>query len=280
MKKILFIAIVMLNTFSFQAKADLTQEEKETILNNFLSKTSEDINAFFLNLYQNKSIESSLIKATSDCLQIMISKGDQIRIWNPEDNICKAISRLIVNNFEQLCSSLTWLTNLNLPSCNISSLPRNFNNLSKLKELYLNENHITTIPKEIGELTSLKALNFSGNNLETIHENIGQLSNLTYLDLSNNPNLRYLPESLKRLADSITHLNLKNTNIQYFSEGRFLGKHELQKIFGDRVVFSCEEDGENTIVEPNNFSWEEEDENLNETTATEFDDEFDDSLFR
>ena len=276
MKKLLLITLLIFNALSFQAKAVLTQQEKEQITDRFLENASEK---------------------TRDFLKIEIL-SDDIFIYNPYDenyellfkdmhpatvsNITKSFV-FIKNNFTELCASLTWIKDLSLIGWNNLQLPINFGNLTNLKELCLNKNKIQTLPNSFSKLTALKELELcnnnikifpkeieklinlkslylsknniqilpnnirklynleklclSYNNLTSLPEGIGQLSSLKTLNLSSNQNLRVLPGSLRNLARSLVLLDLSGTNIPEFGEGETLGKHELRAIFGDRFDF-------------------------------------------
>ncbi|MDP1723222.1 MAG: hypothetical protein Q8L85_00780 [Alphaproteobacteria bacterium] len=263
MKKLFLITLILFNVLSFQAKAVLTQEEKEELTDRFLENAPE---------HSKKILRKKI-------LSNRINFAD----------LDKYSSVFIINNLEEFCNSFQWIEKLILVVLNIPSLPESITKLKELKtlelkhthtqklpnnigqlnnliELMLVDNNLTSLPESIGQLSSLKELTIYDNkNLCAIPESIGQISSLTHLDLSQNPNLRslpesigqlsslkvlslsynpnlrFLPESLRNLARSLVLLDLRHANIQEFGEGETLGKHELRTIFGNRVVFTDEE---------------------------------------
>lgn len=68
----------------------------------------------------------------------------------------------------------------------ISVIPSEFGNLTKLRQLICYWNKLTELPAEIGNLEKLSGVNFQNNKLASLPTEIGNLTNLWYLDCSNN----------------------------------------------------------------------------------------------
>ena len=125
-----------------------------------------------------------------------------------------------------------------MDTCFRFNLPKEFKQLNALEHLNLNSNKIKKLPDSIRKLRNLKFLRLNKNKIEKLPKYIALLHDLNTLDISNNINFRNLPSSLRNLQNTLTLLDLRNTNIQEFCEGDTLGKTELREIFGDHVAFS------------------------------------------
>ena len=90
---------------------------------------------------------------------------------------------------------------LNLFNLQLTEVPREIGNLTKLQALYLhNNNRLTKIPREIGNLTKLKNLSLSNNQLTDIPKEIGDLANLQFLILDRNQ-LIEIPKAIGNLTN-------------------------------------------------------------------------------
>jgi Leucine-rich repeat (LRR) protein len=98
------------------------------------------------------------------------------------------------------------LTEVDLRSNQLTTLPPEVLQLTNLTRLDLSDNQISALPPEIVQLTNLAQLNFSSNQIMTLPLEITQLTNLTQLDVSNNELTTLPPE----IADLI---NLEKLNI-------------------------------------------------------------------
>jgi internalin A len=93
---------------------------------------------------------------------------------------------------------------LDLGGYDLTEVPPEIGELTKLKELCLSPNELTQLPPEIGKLKDLIELNLYGNKLTRLPPEIGELTNLKTLNVSSN-RLTRLPyeiewlESLKEL---------------------------------------------------------------------------------
>ncbi len=103
---------------------------------------------------------------------------------------------------------LTKLTSLSLISNRLQVLPDTIGQLTNLTGLYLNCNKIRVLPETIGQLTNLTSLGLWSNQLQTLPETIGQLTNLIELYISDNQ-LQALPEAIVKLAN-LTELYLSD----------------------------------------------------------------------
>ncbi|SEL86852.1 Leucine rich repeat-containing protein [Aquimarina amphilecti] len=99
---------------------------------------------------------------------------------------------------------LTKLEELFFIANKIQSIPPEIGLLTNLRKLYLNSSHqLNVIPEEIGQLTNLTSLSLNSNKLTSIPVEIGQLTNLTFLSLVSNQ-LTSLPIEIGQLTNLIT----------------------------------------------------------------------------
>jgi Leucine-rich repeat (LRR) protein len=121
---------------------------------------------------------------------------------------------LTYNNITQLpieIVQLTRITTLSLAYNKLTQLPGEIGQLTQLTTLYLQNNNLTQVPVEIGQLVQLTTLYLCNNKLTHLPVEIGQLAQLTILYLSNN-NLTQVPVEIGQLAQLIT-LNLCNNKL-------------------------------------------------------------------
>lgn len=96
---------------------------------------------------------------------------------------------------------------LDLSSQNLTKVPNEVFNNSRLESLDLSHNQLTgALPAEVRHLSSLKILKLNDNLFTGVPAEVGQLQNLEILDLSNNQ-LTGLPHELGNL------LKLKQLNV-------------------------------------------------------------------
>ncbi|WP_310484387.1 leucine-rich repeat domain-containing protein [Chamaesiphon sp. VAR_48_metabat_403] len=105
-------------------------------------------------------------------------------------------------------ASLNSTSILDLRFHNITNLPDNIGDFSKLVELSLLSNQLITIPDSIGNLTNLNSLSLSANQLTTLPASIGNLANLRWLYLGSNQ-LTTIPNTLGNLSN-LTSLSLRD----------------------------------------------------------------------
>ncbi|MCH9625564.1 MAG: E3 ubiquitin-protein ligase ipaH9.8 [Chlamydiales bacterium] len=101
------------------------------------------------------------------------------------------------------------LKKISLIGNQLTTVPKNFCDLTRLTKLNLFANKLKAVPENIGNLYQLKHLNLGGNELEALPENIGNLRQLERFNLSINK-LKRLPESignLTKLTDLGLHAN-------------------------------------------------------------------------
>ncbi|MCI5116254.1 MAG: hypothetical protein D3912_15860 [Candidatus Electrothrix sp. AX1] len=82
---------------------------------------------------------------------------------------------------------LTKLTKLNLWHNQLSSLPPEIVNLANLQVLYLSLNRLSLLPSQLTQLTNLQKLDLINNQLSIFPIEIAQLTNLRELHLDGNP---------------------------------------------------------------------------------------------
>ncbi|MBF0566779.1 MAG: leucine-rich repeat domain-containing protein [Nitrospirae bacterium] len=108
--------------------------------------------------------------------------------------------------------NLSKLIELDLSRNQITTLPAEIGNLSNLRELDLSGNQLTTLPPEIGNLLKLQKLYFIRNKLTTLPTQIGNLSNLQTLLLRDNQ-LTTLPSEIVNLSN-LLWLDLKDNPLK------------------------------------------------------------------
>jgi internalin A len=106
---------------------------------------------------------------------------------------------------------LTKLTTLNLWRNQLTALPPEIGKLTHLTTLNLWSNQLTALPPEIGELTNLTALYLRDNQLTALPPEIGKLTHLTTLNLRDNQ-LTALPPEIGELT-KLTELNLRDNQL-------------------------------------------------------------------
>ncbi|KIC76169.1 hypothetical protein DB42_EA00410 [Neochlamydia sp. EPS4] len=95
---------------------------------------------------------------------------------------------------------LSKLCDLILINSNVTALPAEIGQLSQLQYLNLLDNELTALPNEMGQLSKLKSLRLCYNKLNSFPAGIEQLFQLQYLDLSGN-NLTALPATIGQLSN-------------------------------------------------------------------------------
>ncbi len=94
---------------------------------------------------------------------------------------------------------LSRLQTLDLMDNQLTTLPPEITQLSQLQRLYLRSNQLTALPPEIAQLSQLQTLYLSANQLTTLPPEIAQLSQLQRLYLSSNQ-LTTLPPEITQLS--------------------------------------------------------------------------------
>ncbi|XP_012228078.1 leucine-rich repeat-containing protein 59 [Linepithema humile] len=84
-------------------------------------------------------------------------------------------------------ASLRKVTNLNLSTNLLTSLPTTFINLKQIVKLDLSRNMLDELPENFGEITKLKHLDLYANKISRLPLSLSELKNLRWLDLKENP---------------------------------------------------------------------------------------------
>jgi hypothetical protein len=137
--------------------------------------------------------------------------AEEYQICNEED-IDSLMEDYSIRNIKELYvfanpipSRVFWLTSLKALvihselNTELTTLPAEIGNLTKLMQLDISENKITTLPAEIGNLTKLERLNLDDNQLTTLPPEIGNLTQLERLEVSHNQ-LTTLPAEIGNLT--------------------------------------------------------------------------------
>src|SRR5438132_3021174 len=102
------------------------------------------------------------------------------------------------------------LVELVFSGLNLSLVPCEIGQFTKLKVLNLSDNQLSQLPPEIGQLTSLQLLDLSDNQLSQLPPEIWQLTSLQQLDLGRNT-LTIVPPA---------HRHVRLLNVQQLKLGR------------------------------------------------------------
>lgn len=115
-----------------------------------------------------------------------------------------------VDGFEEFVVDSN-ITELDLRSKKIISLPAEIGQLTNLEELYLTSNQLSNLPTEVWQLFNLKKLSLFRNKLTSLPTQIGQLKNLKVLHLIQNQ-LTNLPTEIGQLTN-LESLSIANNHI-------------------------------------------------------------------
>jgi adenylate cyclase len=120
-----------------------------------------------------------------------------------------------IEGFPGLTGAL--LTELNISSCKLSSLPEGmFANVTAIETLVLDNNTLNSLPSSIGELRMLTKLSVQQNLLSSVPVEIAKLGQLKELNLQKN-NLKTLPKEIW-LCSALTMLNCSSNLLETFPE--------------------------------------------------------------
>ena len=124
------------------------------------------------------------------------------------------LTELYIGNITKIpkeIGNLSKLIRLNISDLELKEIPKEIGLLKDLKELNLSSNDLFEIPKEIGLLKDLKELNLSSNDLFEIPKEIGNLTKLEILNLSYN-RLHLIPKEIGLLIN-LKEIGLSNNNL-------------------------------------------------------------------
>ena len=138
---------------------------------------------------------------------------------------------------EKICQIAPTITSLDMGEGNLTMLPPEIGQFTKLEKLNLSGNRLTGLPPEIGNLTELKELELHYNLITQLPTEIGKLTNLERLDLFKNQ-LTSLPpeisnltklERLGLLCNQLSHLPSKFDKLIELKE-LILGGNQLETL--------------------------------------------------
>ncbi|CDS05752.1 hypothetical protein LRAMOSA08280 [Lichtheimia ramosa] len=159
----------------------------------------------FKNLRQLKMIKNHLT-------QFNLAAGSSSRPNEGHTMSITGIPAPIACNYEG-----SMLTNLDLSSCMLTSLPEDvFLSTTLLEELVLDNNTLNSIPSSIGALRRLVRLSVQNNFLDSLPSEISSLNELKTLHAQNN-NMKELPKEIW-LCASLQTLNCSSNLLETFPE--------------------------------------------------------------
>lgn len=126
-----------------------------------------------------------------------------LNAWATYASSLKRSNDRILDQWPQQLSELPNLRTLSIRYHNISELPTNFPDWTKLTDLDLTGNRITNI-SDLSNLTSLRHLSVVDNLLQTLPDEIFELPNLRTLDVTANPvSPQVIDQLQRRYADQV-----------------------------------------------------------------------------
>ena len=218
----------------------ISDEEKKEKADIFIRKAlnvSEIAYYTYLRIDQNE--DSLSLNIAESGIYLSDREIDDLKRQIVEGNLqltSRNQKQFIAYHLETLCDSITWIKTLRLNGRNITTLPDNFVNLSKLRYLDLSDNMIKELPDNFNQLYQLEHINLSSNKfyefpsdtclpknlkylfmynnkIEAVPSHINQLCNLELIDLSSN-GLKLLPEEIGELSELNT-LYLYSNDLRY-----------------------------------------------------------------
>ena len=111
--------------------------------------------------------------------------------------------------------NFSYVTDLDLGTNCLVSLPESFGQLENLVRLNLERNRLNVLPESFLLLKSLKVLKLNKNNFKLVHKFIGRIKFLEHLDLSNNV-LGILPPTLP-LLKSLSYLDISGNGLAHLA---------------------------------------------------------------
>eukprot|EP01119_Soliformovum_irregulare_P026177 TRINITY_DN9925_c0_g1_i1.p1 TRINITY_DN9925_c0_g1~~TRINITY_DN9925_c0_g1_i1.p1 ORF type:complete len:479 (-),score=119.57 TRINITY_DN9925_c0_g1_i1:1239-2675(-) len=123
------------------------------------------------------------------------------------------LSNMNLTEIPQEVFQMTRLEELRLENNQIRELPSDIRKLQRLNRLVLSQNQISSIPKEIGELHNLSELYLINNQITHIPDELSQCENMVSLWFDNN-RIEEIPASIGNLTE-IGALSLDNNRISH-----------------------------------------------------------------
>ncbi|MCP1384606.1 leucine-rich repeat domain-containing protein [Runella salmonicolor] len=207
-------------------------------------------------LNNNQLTDSSLLISPNKTLKILNLQGNRFADIPEAVHRCKKLNSLWLgyNKLTQLNEEsfrgLRYLLDLNLYSCELTTLPKNIVKLRRLEVLDLYYNQLSILPSSLGRMKKLQQLALSNNDLQTlpslhrlkrlqtlyIHHNkltalpssIRKLKRLRILDINNNQ-FSTLPSQIGKLR-KVEDLDISNNNLSEVPK-ELLQLPRLQKLY-------------------------------------------------
>ena len=159
------------------------------------------------------------------------SKNDGVKVYSIEEllryandpNLAPLVTNIYLNGnnlttIPKEIGNLTKLRQLDLSYNELTTLPPEIGNLTNLEEFHLNDNQLTTLPPEIGNLKNLERLYLDENELTTLPPEIGNLKNLAVLYLYDNPDLKITLNFVVDLLNTYQNIYVAEEVSQYIHQ--------------------------------------------------------------
>jgi Leucine-rich repeat (LRR) protein len=170
-------------------------------------------------LCQKNSISAIKLEAFPSSLQTLNMSFNALEVIPPAlynlPNLKAMIlsSNLIAHIPVELCMNSTSLSNLDMHTNKLESIPQEISQLKHLRRLNIAINQITAIPPSIGDLPLLEWLNVNDNQLTELPDSIGDLRKLIKFGIVQNK-LDRLPDSIGRLTQ-LSKLDMRRNQFQW-----------------------------------------------------------------
>ena len=145
------------------------------------------------------------------------------------------LTEITPKEVQLLAKNYPKLTKLYIENNELSGLPGEIGDLTKLEVLNLHNNELTSLPESIGNLTKLTSLRLHNNELTSLPVSIGKLTNLTLLWLSNNRLSQHELDSIRTLLPGVQIIaDNQRPRTRAMRQQRKVGNRRLHKVVNHR----------------------------------------------